>query len=51
MNTALFGYTGFVGSNILTKYKFDYLYNSKNINDTKNKYFNKIFITCLLTQK
>ena len=47
MNNALFGYTGLVGSNILTKYKFDYFYNSKNINDAKYKHFNTIFICCI----
>ena len=31
---ALVGYTGFVGSNILKKENFDYLFNSKNIKDS-----------------
>jgi sugar phosphate isomerase/epimerase len=47
MNNALFGYTGLVGSTLLTKYKFDYFYNSKNINDAKYKQFNTIFICCI----
>jgi len=47
MNNALFGYTGLVGSNLLTKYKFNYLYNSKNINDSRNKKFDIIFICCI----
>ena len=47
MSNALFGYTGLVGSNILTKYKFDYLYNSKNINNSKYKEFDTIFICCI----
>lgn len=33
MTTILVGYTGFVGSNICQSYKFDALYNSKNINE------------------
>jgi sugar phosphate isomerase/epimerase len=45
--TALFGYTGLVGSNLLTKYKFDFLYNSKNIEDARYKNFKTIFICCL----
>ena len=32
----LVGYNGFVGSNILRQMNFDYLYNSKNINDAFN---------------
>jgi sugar phosphate isomerase/epimerase len=47
MNNALFGYTGLVGSTILTKYKFNYFYNSKNINDAKYKNFDTIFICCI----
>lgn len=34
METALVGYTGFVGSNLLESYKFDGLYNSRNIGDS-----------------
>lgn len=33
MITSLVGYTGFVGSNIISKFKFDMLYNSKNIKE------------------
>ena len=47
MNNALFGYTGLVGSTILTKYKFNYLYNSKNINDARYKTFDTVFICCI----
>lgn len=32
MKTTLVGYTGFVGSNLASSHRFDYLYNSKNIN-------------------
>ncbi|MDB6374972.1 NAD(P)-dependent oxidoreductase [Photorhabdus bodei] len=45
MKNALIGYTGFVGGNLLQQYKFDYLYNSKNINDAKGKHYNKLFIS------
>lgn len=31
MKTALVGYSGFVGSNLANSFKFDFLYNSKNI--------------------
>ena len=47
MGDALFGYTGLVGGNLLTKYKFDYLYNQKNILDSMNKTFDTIFISCV----
>ena len=33
MITALVGYTGFVGSNLAKSYQFDYLFNSKNIEE------------------
>ena len=33
MNNALIGYTGFVGSNLLSQRSFESLYNSKNINE------------------
>ena len=46
-NNALFGYTGFVGSNLLTKYVFNELYNSKNINLACNKGFDNVFISCI----
>lgn len=39
----LVGYTGFVGSNLLSFYKFDYLYNSKNFNNAKGKEFDTVF--------
>ena len=43
MSNAIIGYTGFVGSNLLKFYKFDYFYNSKNFEDAKNKSFDTIF--------
>lgn len=40
---AIVGYTGFVGSNLLQFYKFDFLYNSKNFIEAKNKTFDTLF--------
>lgn len=40
--TALIGYTGFVGSNLLKQTNFDDLYNSKNIVDIKGKEYDVI---------
>ena len=40
---AIVGYSGFVGSNLLQFYKFDYFYNSKKFIDAKNKSFDTIF--------
>jgi len=40
---AIVGYTGFVGSNLLQYYKFDYFYNSKNFSNAKNKCFDTVF--------
>ncbi|QQG47080.1 MAG: NAD(P)-dependent oxidoreductase [Candidatus Woesebacteria bacterium] len=42
MKSALIGYTGFVGSNLLSQYHFDDLYNSKNIEDIKGKKYDLI---------
>ena len=44
MKTALIGYTGFVGGNLLEKTSFTDLYNSKNIHEIKNKEFD--FLVC-----
>ena len=43
MKTALVGYTGLVGSNLLQFYNFDCLYNSKNFEDAKYKTFDTLF--------
>jgi nucleoside-diphosphate-sugar epimerase len=40
---AIVGYTGFVGSNLLQYYNFDYFYNSKNFHEAFNKNFDTIF--------
>ena len=39
---ALIGYTGFIGSNLKNQYKFDDLYNSKNIYEIEGKFYNLI---------
>ena len=44
---ALFGYTGFVGSNILQFKKFDKLYRSTNVEEAKNMEFNEVFFCSL----
>ena len=42
MNDALIGFSGFVGSNILSKYKFDNLYDIQNITEIKGMEFDLI---------
>lgn len=42
MKTALIGYTGFVGSNILARHDFDDLYNSSNIDDIADKKYDLV---------
>ena len=41
-NNALIGFSGFVGSNILTQHRFENLYNTQNIEDINGKQFNLI---------
>jgi sugar phosphate isomerase/epimerase len=43
MSCAIVGYTGFVGSNLLQFYKYDYFYNSKNFHEASNKSFDTMF--------
>jgi len=43
MKRAIVGYTGFVGSNLLQFYKFDYFYNSKNFQEAKNMEFDELY--------
>lgn len=43
MNTAIVGYSGFVGSNLLQFYKFDNFYNSKNFHEVSGKSFDTMF--------
>ena len=51
MSIALFGYSGFVGSNILQFYKVDQFYNSKNINEARNKTFETIYFCAIPAMK
>ncbi len=39
---ALIGYTGFVGNNLLSQRQFEFLYNSKNIEEIQNKDFDLV---------
>jgi hypothetical protein len=48
MTKAIVGYSGFVGSNLLQFYEFDFLYNSKNFTETKNKTFDTLFFVVFL---
>jgi sugar phosphate isomerase/epimerase len=43
MSRAIVGYTGFVGSNLLQFYKFDYFYNSKNFSEASNMTFDELY--------
>ena len=51
LNNAIIGYNGFVGSNLNKIIKAKFLFNSKNIEDIKNKSFNKLFICAPHAQK
>lgn len=46
-NNCLIGYSGFVGSNILLKSDFSFKYNSKNINDIRNKEFDLLICSAI----
>jgi sugar phosphate isomerase/epimerase len=43
MTTAIVGYSGFVGSNLLQFYNFDYFYNSSNFHEAINGEFDTLF--------
>jgi len=47
IGNAIFGYTGFVGNNLIKHYKFDYYYNSSNIDEAIDMEYNNIFICCI----
>jgi sugar phosphate isomerase/epimerase len=51
MNNALFGYTGFVGSNIMKYYPIEYFYNSTNYKDAVGKSFDTVFFCGLPATK
>jgi len=42
MSTAIIGYTGFVGGNLINQTNFDYFYNSKNIEAIENQAFDLV---------
>ena len=46
-NNCLIGYNGFVGSNILLKSDFSFKYNSKNINDIRNREFDLLICSAI----
>lgn len=51
MNSCLVGYTGTVGKNLLNQCYFKDLYNSKNIEEIKNKEYNELYLSCLPATK
>jgi nucleoside-diphosphate-sugar epimerase len=51
MSSALVGYTGFVGQNILKKRKFEFLFNSSNFDEIKNKHFNLVVFSAASAEK
>jgi nucleoside-diphosphate-sugar epimerase len=51
MKTALIGYTGFVGSNLLNSFKFTHLYNSQNISEIKDEVFDIIICAGVTANK
>lgn len=51
MSTALIGYTGFVGKNLASQFKFDELYNSKNIDDIRGRSFDLLVCAGVSAQK
>ena len=48
---AIVGYMGYVGSNLLQFYEFDYLYNSKNFEQARNKSFKTLYFAGLPAEK
>lgn len=51
MTTAIIGYTGFVGKNLLVLENFDEFYNSSNLQDIRGKKFYKLYISCIPAEK
>ena len=43
MTKCIIGYSGFVGGNLLLQKKFDNFYNSQNINDIRNLFFDELY--------
>lgn len=51
MTNALVGYTGFVGSNLLSQFTFDDCYNTKNISDITGKSYDLLVLAGLPAEK
>ncbi len=51
MNSALIGYTGFVGGNLLQQRPFDALYNSANILDVAGRHFDEVYFSAAKAEK
>ena len=51
MKTALVGYTGFVGSNLLATMSFDNVYNSKNIHEIEQEEFDLVIYSGVRAEK
>lgn len=51
MTTALFGYTGFVGGNLLASYPFDDLFNSANASDSANQEYDLVVFAAAKAEK
>ena len=51
MQTTLIGYTGFVGSNLYNKHKFDNIYNSKNITEAFDKTHDLVIYSGIRAEK
>lgn len=51
MTTALFGYTGFVGGNILARQPFDNLFNSTNASDSAGKEYSLVVFAAARAEK
>ena len=48
---AIFGFSGFVGSHLTTKFQYTHLYNTTNIEKSKNSTFDIIHICCIPSVK
>ncbi len=50
-NNCIIGHTGFVGSNLIRHFNFDFLYNSKNIHQIQDKKFDLVVCCGIQAQK
>ncbi|GAA2567645.1 hypothetical protein [Microbacterium binotii] len=51
MTSALIGYTGFVGGNLLRSRPFDELYNSANVNEIAGREFDEVYFSAAKAEK